>query len=317
MHVVDLTLEGSRLAWSGCLPCAATAHAPTDVYVADVPAGRPRSVARTTFRWGSTSVVGLTGKTLVWLDSAGVRDGAALRSRWALRALDLVSSASWTIVEGDRSDESPRQPVAFVHGGRVTWQLYDLVSASGPVSSADLRTHAVRTLSRRLPGLLRAVTARGLVYTANDPDARTVVPDAPVPADAYLLPAGGGDAVALTTGHDVAAAAADDERLLWSTPHGEGEALWSGAIPGGSPALLFTGPVLGFVAGRRFAAWTTRETAPVVQLGAGGSPVTLPDVPAQGGVLAADGDTLALLVVRGRGLSGPLTLVVSRVSVRP
>lgn len=315
MRVVGLTLAGSRLAWSGCLPCAGSARDAFDVYVADLPTGRLRSVARTRFRWGSTSVVGLTGDTLVWFDGADVRDGDSLRSRWALRALDLRSSASWTIAEGRRG-ESPRQPVAFVNGGRVTWQLFDLAAASGPVSSADLRTHEVRTVTRRLPGRLRAVTARWLVYTAKDPDARTVVPDAPVPADAYLLPARGGAAVEFTTTHDVAEATADDDRLLWSTPHRDGEALWWGEIPRGAPALMFTGPVHSFVAGRAFAAWMTREAAPVVQLGNGGPPLALPDVPAEGGVLATDGDRLALLTVPDRGVSGPLTLVLTRVSVR-
>jgi hypothetical protein len=315
MRVVGLTLAGSRLAWSGCLPCAGTAQDATDVYVADLSSGRLRSVARTRFRWGSTSVVGLTGETLVWLDGADVRDGDSLRSRWALRALDLRSSASWTIAEG-RPGESPRQPVAFVRDGRVTWQLFDLVAGSGPVSSADVRTHKVRTVTRRLPGRLRAVTARWLVYTAKDPDAPTVVPDAPVPADAFLLPARGGDAVALTTTHDVADATAVDARLVWSTPHGNGEALWSGDRPGAPAALVFTGPVLSFVAGSGFVAWITREPAPVVQLGDGGPPLVLPDVPAEGGMLAADGDRLALVTVPDRGMSGPLTLVITRVSVR-
>jgi hypothetical protein len=141
-----------------------------------------------------------------------------------------------------------------------------------------------------------------------------VVPDAPVPADAYLLPAGGGNAVALTAGHDVADATADDERLLWSTPHGEGEALWSRPLGGGAQVLVFTGRVLGFAAGRGFATWTTGEGDPVVELGSGGPRVTLPDVPAAGGVLAADGDRLALLTVPDRGLSGPLTLVVRAVT---
>ena len=100
MRVTGLALGGSRLAWSGCLPCAGAAQDATEVYVADLPAGRPRAVARTEFRWGSTSVIGVSGDTLVWLDEADVRDGDALRSHWALRALDLRTRAPWTIAGG-------------------------------------------------------------------------------------------------------------------------------------------------------------------------------------------------------------------------
>jgi hypothetical protein len=315
MHVVGLTLAGSRLAWSGCLPCAGTAQDATDVYVVDLPAGRVRSVARTRFRWGSTSVIGLVGDALVWLDAADVRDGEALRSRWALRALDLTSRRSWTIAEGGRPGDPAQEPFAFVAGARVTWQLYDAPTGGGPVSSADLRTHAVRLVSHRVPGLLRAVTASGLVYTASHRDARSEG-DELVPFDAYLLPARGGEATEVTTGHDVAEATADDERVVWSTAHGDAASLWSRSISGAGPVVLFPGPVVGFVAGRGFAAWTTREAEPVVEVGNGGTPLALPDVPADGGLLAADRDRLALLTVPDRGLSGPLGLVVTRVSAR-
>ena len=165
MRVAGLALGGSHLAWSGCLPCAGAAQDATEVYVADLPAGRPRAVARTEFRWGSTSVIGVSGDTLVWLDEADVRDGDALRSHWALRALDLRTRAPWTIAEGGRPGDPAREPVAFPRDGRVTWQLFDLPALGGPVSSADLGTRTVRAVTGQLPGLLRAVTARGLVYT--------------------------------------------------------------------------------------------------------------------------------------------------------
>jgi hypothetical protein len=315
MRVGGLTLAGSRLAWSGCLPCAGAAQDATEVYVADLPAGRPRAVGRTQFRWGSASVIGVTGDTLVWLDAADVRDGDALRSHWALRALDLRTRASWTIAEGGRPGDPAQQPVAFTRDGRVTWQLFDVAALGGPVSSADLRTRAVRAVTGQLPGLLRAVTARGLVYTSYEADGVRDA-DAPVLADAYLLPAGGGPASRLTADRQVTNAVASDERMLWTTPNGDNQTLWSRAVAGGTPSMVFTGPVLGFVPGRDFAAWTTRETDSVVELGNGGAPLALPDVPADGGVLAADGDRVALLTVPDRGVSGPLTLVVLRVTTR-
>jgi hypothetical protein len=232
-----------------------------------------------------------------------------------LRALDLGSGASWTVAEGGRRGDPDREPVAFVTGGRVTWQLFDFPSGGGPVSSADPRTHAVRLVTPRLPGLLRAVTARGLLYTASHRDPRSEG-DELVPFDAYLLPAGGGDATAVTTGHDVAQAEADDQQVLWSTAHGDDASLWSRQMPHGVPAVVFRAPVVAFVPGRGFAAWTTREADPVVEVGTGGPPLALPEVPAQGGVLAADGDRLAFLTVPDRGLAGPLTVVVTRVTAR-
>ncbi len=314
MRVAGLVLSGTRVAWSGCAPCAGAAQDPTDVFVADLPAGPPRSVARSRFRWGSTRVVGFSGDVLVWLDGADVRDGGVPHARWALRAVDLRSRASWTIADGGRADDPPQTTVAFAGAGRVTWQLFDLATARGPVRTADLRTRAVRTLHTDLPGLLRGVTSRGLVHTANDPAVRTVVPDAPVPVDAYLTPAGGGAAAALTTAHDVADAAVGQDTVLWSTHQGTGETLWSVPVTGAAPTRLFSGPVLTFAAGQGFAAWTTRESDPVVQLGAGGRPLTLPDVPAEGGVLATDGDRLALLTVPARGAAGPVTVLVVRVA---
>jgi len=315
MRVAGLALGGSHLAWSGCLPCAGAAQDATEVYVADLPAGRPRAVARTEFRWGSTSVIGLSGDTLVWLDEADVRDGDALRSHWALRALDLRTRAPWTIAEGGRPGDPAREPVAFTRDGRVTWQLFDLPALGGPVSSADLGTRTVRAVTGQLPGLLRAVTARGLVYTSYEPDGVRDA-DAPVLADAYLLPAGGGRATALTAAHQVTNAVANDEQMLWTTPNGDNQTLWSRAITAGTPTLVFTGPVLSFVPGHDFAAWTTREADSVVEVGTGGAPLALPDVPAGGGVLAVDGDRVALLAVPDRGVPGPLTLVVVRVTTR-
>jgi hypothetical protein len=318
MRVAGLALAGSRIAWSSCLPCAGTAQDATDVYVADLPAGRPRVVAHTRFRWGSTSVIGVTGNTLVWLDGADVRDGDVQRSRWALRALDLRTGASWTIVQGGRPGEPAQEPLVFTGDRRVTWQLFDPASLSGPVSSADLGTRGtrvVRAVTGSLPGLLRAVTPRGLVYTSYEPEGVRDA-DEPVLADAYLLPADGGRPSALTAAHQVTNALANDERLLWTTPHGGTQSLWSRAIGGGTPSVVFTGPVLCFVPGHGFAAWTTRESDPVVELGTGGAPLALPDVPAEGGMLAADGDTVAFLSVPDRGMSGPLTLVVLGVTTR-
>ncbi len=314
MRVAGLALGGTRIAWSGCAPCAGAAQDPTDVFVADLPAGPARAVARSRFRWGSTRVVGFSGDVLVWLDGADVRDGGVPHAQWALRAVDLRSGASWTIADGGRAGDPPQTTVAFAGSGRVTWQLFDLATARGPVRTADLRTRTVRTLHTALPGRLRGVTSRGLVHTANDPAVRTVVPDAPVPVDAYLTPADGGAATALTTTHDVADAAAGADHVLWSTHQGTGETLWSVPVTGAGPTRLFSGPVLTFSAGRGFAAWTTRESDPVVQLGAGGRPLTLPDVPAEGGVLATDGDRLALLTVPARAAAGPATVMVVRVA---
>jgi hypothetical protein len=313
MRVAGLALAGSRVAWSGCAPCAGAAQDATDVYVADLPAGRPRPVARSRFRWGSTAVVGFSDQVLVWLDGADVRDGGVPHARWALRAIDLRTRGAWTIAEGGRPGEPPQTAVAFVGGGHVVWQLFDLASARGPVRVADLRTRVVRTVAPALPGRLRGVSVRGLVHTANDPGVPTVVPDAPVPLDAYLTPADGGPASPLTRGHDVVEAAVGADNVLWSTHQGAGETLWSVPVTGGAPTRLFTGPVLTFRAGRGFAAWTTREAEPVVQVGAGGRPLTLADVPAEGGVLAVDGDRLALLAVPARGAKAPTAIVVSRV----
>jgi hypothetical protein len=257
----------------------------------------------------------MIGDTLVWLDAADVRDGETLRSRWALRALDLRSGASWNVAEGGRPGDPAREPVAFVAGGRVTWQLFDFPTGGGPVWSADPRASATRLVTRRLPGLLRAVTANGLVYTASHRDPGTEG-DELVPFDAYLLPAGSGEPTTMTTAHDVAEAAADDEQVLWSTAHGDDASLWARRVPGGAPVVVFRGPVIAFVPGRGFAAWATREADPVVEVGTGGPPLALPDVPARGGVLAADGDRLAFLTVPDRGVAGPLAVVVTRVTAR-
>jgi hypothetical protein len=316
MRVAGLALAGSRIAWSGCAPCAGAAQDATDVYVADLPAGRPRPVARTRFRWGSTAVVGFSGHVLVWLDGADLRDGGVPHTRWALRALDLRTGTGWTIASGGNPGDPAQTPVAFVSAGRVAWQLFDLASARGPVRVADLRTREVRTVNRALPGLLRGTASGALVHTANDPSVPTVVPDAPVPVDAYLTPAAGGPPSALTSGHDLADAAVGGGRLLWSTHHGDGETLWSVPLTGGPPTRLFTGPVLTFAAGRGFGAWTTRETEPVVQVGAGGRAVTLPDVPAAGGALAVDGDRLAILTVPSREATAPVTISLTRVLPR-
>ena len=317
MRVVGLVLAGSRVAWSGCAPCAGAAHDASDVYVADLPSGRPRPVARTRFRWGSTAVVGLSGQVLVWLDGADVRDGAVPHTRWALRALDLGTGAGWTVAAGGSPTDPAQTPVAFVRDGRVVWQLFDLASARGPVREADLRTRHIRMLNRALPGLLRGTAPAGLVYLANDAGVPTVVPDAPVPVDAFLTPAAGGPPAALTKGHDVVAAAVAAGRLVWSTQPGDGETLWSVPLTGGAPTRLFTGPVLTFAAGQGFAAWATRENDSVVQAGSGSRVVTLPDVPAGGGVLAVDGDRLATLTVPSREAASPVTITVTRVAPRP
>ena len=313
MRVAGLALAGSHLAWSGCLPCAGAAQDATEVYVADLPAGRPRAVARTEFRWGSTSVIGVSGDTLVWLDEADVRDGDALRSHWALRALDLRTRAP---------GRSPRE------AGRVTPNGSRSPSPGRPRHLATVRPARPRRPGvvrrprhpdrprrhRSLPGLLRAVTARGLVYTSYEPDGIRDA-DAPVLADAYLLPAGGGRATALTaptrsrTPSRTTSRCCGPRRTATTRRCGRGRSRRD-------PTLVFTGPVLSFVPGSDFAAWTTREADPVVEVGNGGAPLALPDVPAEGGVLTADGERVALLTVPDRGLSGPLTLVVLGVTTR-
>ena len=123
---------------------------------------------------------------VVWLDDADVRDGDALRSHWALRALDLRTRASWTIAEGGRPGDPAREPVAFLRDGRVTWQLFDLPALGGPVSSADLATRTLREVTGQLPGLLRAVTVARtgvhVVRAGRDPRRRRARPRRRVPA---------------------------------------------------------------------------------------------------------------------------------------
>jgi hypothetical protein len=317
LHVGGLALAGDSVAWSGCRPCAGTARDTTEVYLARL-GGRPRVVARTRLG-GSTSVVGLDGRTLVWLDTAAVRAAPAGSPQWDLRALDLGSGRTWTVGRGGGPAGTHRTPVAFLRDGAVTWQVFDLVTSRGPVRSADLRTRRVSTVTPDLPGLLRGVAPRGLVLVAKDGEVRTVVPDAPVPADAYLVRtdarrAAPGPPLPLTDGHDVDDATVGPRDLVWWTRQGDGESVLARPVGGGPARRLFSGPVLGVAAGDGFAAWTTREPAPVAQVGAGGRVLTLPDVPSESGVLATDGRRVALVTVPRRGADGPLGIAVLAVA---
>jgi hypothetical protein len=200
-----------------------------------------------------------------------------------------------------------------VGGATVTWQLYDLAAARGPVLAQDVDSSRRRVVVPDLPGQLRGVTPQGLVYTANDPAVPTVVPNAPVPYDMYLWPSDGRP-LNLTRGHLVGGAVATPDGVLWRVV-AAGESLVYARWPGGTPVRLFTGPVLAFGPGRGFGAWVTRESDPVVQLGTGGHEVTLPDAPpADGGKLAVDGDMMAFVGAPDRGARAWWLIVVRVVS---
>ncbi|HYY10600.1 MAG TPA: hypothetical protein VE781_06645 [Kineosporiaceae bacterium] len=321
-EVAGVALAGDTLAFSGCRPCGGAAHDAAALYLTrrgEV----PRVVARTGFRWGTTAVVGLDATALVWLDEADVRDAAGQAPRWALRALDRRSGRTWTVAEGGGGAGLPRTPVAFVHAGAVSWQVYDIVTSRGPVFSADLRTRRSRRLTADLPGLLRGVVDQGLVVVARRSPAPTVVPDGPAPADAYLVPAATAQLLALTSSHDVEDVSVSGQDVVWRTRPEDGESLWRGTTTGDAPRRLYGASVLTAAAGPGFGVWITREAAPVVQAGAGGRVVTLPDVPADGGGLAVDGTgprdaasealRVAVLTVPGRGVPGPLGVAVVEV----
>jgi hypothetical protein len=310
-----LVLFGRYAAWVGCAGCQRTFTDPAIVYVADLTTGRVRAAATAPAN-SFVGPLGGNGSRLVYL--VGLTGDRRLQ--WAIDLLDVPAGTRSTLAKAtQRIGVDP--PVATVGAGQVVWQTFGQGpqgASHGPVNDVDLRTGARRTVTRDLPGVLGAVTGRGLVYRS--PTAPGTSVDQGL-VDAFVLRGGGRPPLALSTRHDVQDIVADDRTAAWQTNQGPGAGVWAGPLDGHGPAReYYHGGSGDRAVGDGFLAVVTAGDAPVLLVYplAGGPVVAVGDVPGEFDSIAAEGSRLAYIALPpDRGVQPdakhPVTLVVATV----
>ena len=281
-----LVVWGRYAAWVGCNGCQKTFEQPGTLYVADLRTRAVRTIARTP---GAPIVpVGGAGSVLVYAVGI-IRESTPV---WRLKTLDLSGTAARTLA-GATPANGVQGPVAVVGNGQVAWQTFvgsGPGDQHGPVTAADLRTGARRTLARDLPGRLAGLTRSGVIYRTEE-----------APDDALLLRPGR-EPLVLSETHDVSDLVADDTTVIWQTAEGGGSSLWGAPLDGGTAARqYYRGGTGDRAVGSGFLALVTAGDAPVLLMYplAGGPVAAVGDVPGEFDSIAAEGSRLAYLALPG------------------